>query len=220
VTKTISFLNMKGGSGKTTAALGIAGELCKARKVLLIDSDISSESICAWNSIRERREIKHDNLVIRPEPYSFQDLRGIPQEATGFDHVIIDTPPEDSEILRTALSISDFIVLPVSPSPFDIRSAGKTIEVIREGRKEYRIKARPRLLINRAITGTIIAREARETLEVFKIPIFETEIASRVALCEAGIAGKTVQEYAAGSQAAEEFARLVKEFLTWAEGRG
>ena len=215
--KITSFLNMKGGSGKTTAALGIAGYLCRERRVLLIDSDISSMSICSWNQTREKRGIGQENLVVRPEPYSFRDLQAVQDYAKGFDHVIIDTPPEDSETLRTALSIADFVILPVSPSPFDIRSAGKTVEVIREGRQEYGINARPRFLINRAIIGTIIAREARETLAVFKIPIFETEIACRVALCEAGISGQTVQEYAAGSQAAQEFEQLGKEFLIWTE---
>jgi len=117
--------------------------------------------------------------------------------------------------MRTALALSDFVIIPVTPSPYDVHSVKKMVEMIHEGRSSGALDVRPFLLISRKIIGTNLGREAREALETFHLPICKTEISQRVALCEAGIVGQTIQEYAAGSPAGTEFKNLSKEVLKW-----
>jgi len=87
--------------------------------------------------------------------------------------------------------------------------------MIHEGKNSAGIEVKPYLLISRKIVGTTLGREARQALEVFNVPILKTEVCQRVALCEAGIVGQTIHEYAPNSQAAEEFDNLEKEVLKW-----
>ena len=63
--------------------------------------------------------------------------------------------------------------------------------------------------------GTSLGDDVREALKVFELPILKAEICQRVALCEAGIVGQSVHEYAPGSIAAEEFDNLAEEVLKW-----
>lgn len=62
---------------------------------------------------------------------------------------------------------------------------------------------------------TALGREAREALKIFNILICKTEICQRITLCESGILGQTIYEYAANSQAYKEFEKLGKEVLKW-----
>ena len=105
----------------------------------------------------------------------------------------------------------------MTPSPYDIRSAKTTVELIEEGKKEAGLKVKPHLLVSRKVVGTGIGEDARKTLAVFGLPILKTEICQRVALCEAGIVGQTVHEYAPGSLAADEFSHLAREVMKWQE---
>jgi chromosome partitioning protein len=63
--------------------------------------------------------------------------------------------------------------------------------------------------------GTNLGQEVREALRLFGLPILKTEICQRIALCEAGIVGQTIYEYARKSQAAWEFETLAKEVIKW-----
>ena len=87
--------------------------------------------------------------------------------------------------------------------------------MLREGKSSAAIRVQPYLLISRKIVGTTLGHEAREALTVFNMPILKTEICQRIALCEAGIVGQTIHEYAPSSYAAHEFENLGKEVLKW-----
>ena len=87
--------------------------------------------------------------------------------------------------------------------------------MIHEGKSSAGIEVKPYLLISRKIVGTTLGCESRDALAVFNVPILKTEICQRIALCEAGIVGQTIYEYASNSQANDEFESLGKEVLKW-----
>ena len=82
--------------------------------------------------------------------------------------------------------------------------------MIREESEKNR-NLRVRLLVYRKIPGTRIAKEVRQALEVYDLPVIETEITQRIACVEAMIAGLSVIDYAPGSKAAQEIRQLLKE---------
>ena len=215
----IAIVNGKGGVGKSTVAINLAGALArKAEAVFLVDADPQG-TVSDW--FKSRREqlpdrLTHTNLQITSLPWSAQDLTAkLPEEAKKYTFTIIDCGPANDKITRTVFALSDFAIIPVTPSPYDIHSVRKTIDMIQEGKNSAGIEVKPYLLISRKIVGTALGYEAREALEVFNLPILKTEICQRIALCEAGIVGQTIYEYAPDSQANDEFENLGKEILKW-----
>ncbi len=215
----ISVVNGKGGVGKSTVAINLAGSLSRENgKVLLVDADPQGTA-SGWLKAREEQpaeRVPRNGLRVTPEPWGASDLADkISAEAREMDFVVIDCGPANGKIERAALALSDFAIIPVTPSPYDIRSAKTTVDLIREGREEAGVRVKAFLLISRKVVGTSLGRDVRDALQVFDLPILKAEICHRVALCEAGIVGQTIHEYEPGSLAAEEFDILAKEVLKW-----
>jgi len=214
----ISVVNGKGGVGKSTVAINLAGSLSHYKaKVLLIDAD-PQETIIGWFNARENqtKKIDSNNLRVAPQSWNIARLENkLETESQLNDFTIIDCGPANGKIERSALALSDYAIIPVTPSPYDIRSAKTTIDLIREGKNEAGLHVKVFLLISRKMVGTNLGDDVREALKIFNLPILKTEICQRVALCEAGIVGQTIYEYAQESIAAKEFDNLAKEVLKW-----
>ena len=215
----ISVVNGKGGVGKSTVAINLAGSLSHQKaKVLLADADPQGTTI-GWLNAREGQppeKLNSTGLRVTPQPWSAAELGNrLAAEARSVDFTIIDCGPANGKIERAALALSDYAIIPVTPSPYDIRSAKTTIDLIREGKKEAGLRVKAFLLVSRKVVGTNLGEDVREALKIFELPILKAEICQRVALCEAGIVGQTVHEYAPGSIAAEEFDNLAEEVLKW-----
>jgi len=125
--RTIMLLNSKGGCGKSTLAINLASYYAlQAKSVVLADFDPQG-SCTEWLKIRsdERPAIK--GIVAWKEP-----LR-IPKNA---DYVIMDVPagchgPALTALVRRPQSI----IIPVLPSPTDIRAAAKFVhELLLKGK--------------------------------------------------------------------------------------
>ena len=202
----ISLVNQKGGVGKSTTAINLAASLTRKNcKLVFIDTDPQGSAV-RWHTIENNKafEIKH-----HPRPISHQDLNEL---AWDCDHVVIDAPPANGDITQSILAITDLAIIPLSPSPVDMWSCDKTLEMISEQEKRN-TGLKSKLLVTRKIPGTKLGREARETMGVFDTDIFETELCQRVAYIEAMNAGVSVMQYAPNSKAAGEIENLGQEII-------
>jgi chromosome partitioning protein len=115
--KVISIINHKGGVGKSTITTNIAGYFANkepTNKVILGDFDIQQSSR-NWLTLRPSTVAK-----ISPWEATEQGLTPPPEDTT---HIIIDSPAGiREESLKSIISMSDKIVVPIRPSAFDMMS--------------------------------------------------------------------------------------------------
>ena len=206
----ISFVNQKGGVGKTTTAINLAASLKRKNySMAFIDSDPQGSAI-QWHDVENNKAF---DIMHHPGPIEKDDIEELGRD---FDYVIIDAPPAIGEIAKSILEISDLVIIPLSPSSLDIWSCWGTLEMIEEAR-QINSNLEVKLLINRKVPGTRVGREAREAMEVFEMDLFDTELCQRVAFVEAMTCGVSVMQYSPYSKAAEEVERFCEEVIAHQE---
>lgn len=202
----ISFVNQKGGVGKTTAAINLASSLVrKNHNLVLIDADPQG-SATTWHSIEDNQAFE---IIDHPGELTQADIETM---ETAYDYVIIDAPPAVDDKVVTILKASDLAILPVTPSSLDLWSCKETLDTM-DTKSEALLNGKVRLLINRKIPGTRVGREVRQALEKFDTPIFETELCQRVAYIDAMRYGVSVMQFAPYSKAAGEIEQWSQEVV-------
>lgn len=157
--KTILISNRKGGTGKTTTAINLAGELAKESSVLLIDFDTQGHAGIGVGLGPDEEKGAHqiffgktlsetfmptviENLTLSPaleffDVYEYANLQGVlkkvykkEQLAEFFDYCIIDTPPTYDAILKNSLEVADAVIIPVVPHHLGIVGAQQMFRAI------------------------------------------------------------------------------------------
>ncbi len=116
-------LNTKGGSGKTTLATNLAAYYAAQDKsVVLADFDPQASSL-AWLQARPEERPRIQGVA------AWQQTLRVPQDT---DYVIMDVPSgRHGERLIALMRYAQTVIVPVLPSPLDIRAAANFIEEMR-----------------------------------------------------------------------------------------
>ena len=204
----VALLNQKGGVGKTTLALHLAGEWARTgSRVTLIDADPQGSAL-DWSQQRAREGCPRLFGVVGLARDTLH--REAPELARDFDHVVIDGPPRVAGLMRSALLATDLVLIPVQPSPFDGWASAEMLALLTEARI-YRPELAARFVLNRCGARTVIARETAETLADHDPPLLAATIGQRVVFADAAQSGRLASEIDADSPAAREIAALAAE---------
>ena len=159
----VMVMNSKGGCGKSTLATNIATYFAmEGYKVALADYDPQRSSL-DWLALRPKDLPKITGIAAVDE-----GLRGAPRDT---EVLVIDAPArthgsEMNELVRRA----ETILVPVMPSPIDIKASGHFLgELLELGKVQWE-QARIAVVANRVRENTLMFDELDRYLGKVKIP--------------------------------------------------
>jgi chromosome partitioning protein len=160
--RTILILNPKGGCGKSTLATNIAGYFAQqGKRVALADCDLQGSSR-DWLAVRPGHlakiglaELKNGNLKV----------------SKSTEILIMDSPAglHDKRLVNITRA-AQTAVIPVLPSPLDIRAAEHFLEELVGLRNRINHKVKIATVANRVREDTIVAAKLEYYLEKLKLP--------------------------------------------------
>lgn len=191
MSKIIVFCNQKGGAGKTTVALNVAGSLGKrGYRVAIVDGDEQSSLVEIASLSPEESPIPATVLGL------WKAGRKIHQEIKKFvalyDYIIVDCPPSaSSPIAQSALLVADIAVVPFIPGTIDALAAPKIRDAI-ESAQTINTSLFAFLLLNRVEEGWNISKQIIDILPRFKMPQLKAKLTKRAAYVESPGLGTSV----------------------------
>lgn len=158
----ILVLNPKGGCGKSTLATNIAGYFSQlGKRVALADCDPQGSSK-DWLAIRPSSATKIHNASIR------NGKLHVPRST---DVIVIDTPAAiHGQKLANYVRLGQTMVIPLMPSPIDIRAAEHFIDELYSLRKLINRKIKLVTVANRVREDTLAAAKLDYYLDKMKLP--------------------------------------------------
>ena len=212
--KIVAIVNQKGGPGKTTLAMHLAGTLANRQfTVLVVDADPQGTAT-RWAASAS------DDAPFPAAVASLADAgrklhREVAKYLPNYEFVIIDCPPSaDSPMAQSALLVADLALVPLVPSPPDLW-AGVAIRTIIEAAAAVNGGLKARLIINQRKPHTRLAAQTVKLLPQYGIDLCKAQIGDREAFRHAAACGQTVHHLGLVAQAAiDEIDALTDEVLS------
>jgi chromosome partitioning protein len=195
---------MKGGSGKSTVASCLAVHWhLQGRRPTIIDADPQ----CSIARLAKRERALGGVPVV--EDATEQAGKTARQLAASGGPVIIDTPGFRSETTLACLAASDFVLVPVKPSPFDVDRMLDTLNILINGVSGWRPIFR--CLLTQTTRDSVIAKHIRAELAEADFPLLVNEMTNRVVYAEAALWGATPSITDKTGPAARDIAAIADE---------
>ncbi|MGE5450725.1 MAG: ParA family partition ATPase [Acidobacteriota bacterium] len=213
--KIVTVFNQKGGSGKSTITMQLAGTMAhRGYQTLVVDMDPQGTS-SRWASAAEDDH---------PFPASVMSLaamggkmhREVKNHVDHYDVIFIDCPPSiDSQAPSSAMLISDLALIPVVPSPADSWATVAAKQLVEQARI-HNEDLQARIVANMVQSNSKLAKAILEVLaEDEDCPMLQAQLGSRSAFRECQLRGGTVHSVPASlsKSAVEETETLTNEVL-------
>ena len=201
--QTIVLATQKGGSGKTTLAIGLALAAMQAGNIVrLIETDPQG-TLSNW-----QRRRSHAEPAVEPV-YSASEIehRLMALEESGVTLTIIDTAGGVSAATTVAIRYADFCLIPARPSVADIEATASALNVIKAWKKPFAFILNQTPIRGQRLESAATALGDEATLDTAGI-LAQPFIVMRNDHQDAMNAGLAVNEYAPESKSADEIGRL------------
>jgi chromosome partitioning protein len=198
--KTISILSQKGGAGKTTIAINLAGAAeAEGLPTAIIDLDPQA-SAKAWHDRRQ----KESPVVISAQAARLQEVLNTAANH-GAGLCIIDTAAHSETAALAAAKAADLILIPCRVSYFDLKAMSMSVDLVQ-------LAKRPALFVLTCVRpgDKSLPDQAERGLSFYRIPVAPVRITQRSAFIHSLPAGQTVSEYEPDGAAAREILALFK----------
>ena len=205
----LSILNPKGGSGKTTLSTNLARALHeRGKSVLIVDTDPQG-SARDWHAASETNPLP---LIALDRPNNIRTLSTI---ADSYDCVVLDGTARLEDMIAAAIKVSDFVLIPVQPSPYDIWAMSDLVELIKARREVTDGKPGVAIVVTRRIERTRLGSEVSDALAEYGLAVLHAAIVQRQIYPQTAAEGVTVFDRGgpAASMAQAEIEAVAAEFL-------
>jgi len=190
----LTFGHTKGGVGKSMLALNVAVERIRAGvDTLLIDGDPRQTSVSKAIAVRSEsgQEPPVPCIVL-------EDARTLRQQVgllrPKYQDLVIDVGGKDSSALRSALLVTDVLVLPVAPESVELWAIDDVVEVIEEAQALHPFRVL--VVLNRAkSSGQDNADTRAMVAEYPQLTMLAPSIGHRSVFSSAFGRGLSVAEY-------------------------
>lgn len=207
--KVLTVASTKGGAGKTTIVMALAGTLAaEGLRVAVVDAD-PNRTYASWaESVYEGPPV-----AVRAEADEAKLADAIDEVAPEADLVLVDTAGFGNRAALLAVAAADAVLVPCAPSRADVEQAAKTLQLVDGAARAARRAIPARVLPSRLKHATAVSRHAVAELDAVALPRTAAGVGDRVAFAEMTFSGRVP----AGGDAGQEVSALVAELrdLGW-----
>ncbi len=207
MTRIIAILNQKGGVGKTTLTSNL-GEAFKRSglSVLLVDSDPQG-SLRDWNEASGGEVLP---VIGLDRETLAKDIEAVKAQ---YDVILIDGAPQSGRLAAAAIKAAELVIVPVTPSPYDVWACSDLIEAIKARQEVTNGSPIARFVISRARKNTRLSGELEEALAGYEIPLIKSMTVHRELYAQTAADGLTVFHQKNTGEAAKEIEEIRKEIM-------
>jgi chromosome partitioning protein len=164
--------NLKGGVGRSTTSMLLALALARrtGQRVLVVDADGSNGTAYEWSEMAGESWPAEINVVYWPSMTLAKRI----QESGHEGHIIIDTGPHDAAVLRQALMVSDYLVMPIAATPSEAARLTPTLQAAAEVGINRDIDLS--ILFTRTKPNTVSLREAKAALGELGLRVLDHDV--------------------------------------------
>lgn len=212
--KIITVFNQKGGCGKTTVCMQLAGAFANSGyRTLVIDMDPQGTAL-RWASAAPDEE-PFAATVMSLSAMGGKMHREVKNHIDTYDVILIDCPPAmDSAAPTSAMLVSDMALIPVVPAPADIWAAESAVQLaasaahINEALQTY-------IVPNMVQQNTGLARDMLDALRNMEnLQVLKSALGLRTVFRDCQLYGASVHKVTNSSTALSEVETMKKEILS------
>lgn len=179
----ISAINGKGGAGKTTALINIAGEYAlRGSAVAMLDVD-PRNNLMKWWSDCHAKGSQAEGIEVFGSKTARAIAAFFDEQTDPFDFVLVDTPGEDTSVIDPVIASSDLVISPVQPSKREVVGAIECFEWVERVNEDEGRNCRHGVLRTRItlpVRHTELYRKIRPIIvDKAGTYLFETEVHER-----------------------------------------
>ena len=209
----LTIANQKGGAGKTTLAMSIAGALAlRTHKVLVVDADAQGTATQWAGSAPEAKPFPATVISLAHAKGKLHQM--LKPLVADYDFIVIDCPPSvEEQASQSALLVSDVCLVPLQPTPADLWATVGIFELVNKA-----LTINPELkafaVANRVPTSNL-SKQVLDVMRDNEIELLDAKLGNRTSYQEATIRGTTPHHLGAAHKvAAAEIDTLLAEVFT------
>ena len=177
MTKVISFVNTKGGVGKSFLSVHMAVWLSDAGyRVAFLDAD-DQRTASKWLGDAEEHSVEVWVLEGTTEEKRTDEIRTLLNDLQSqSDFVVIDTKGSAGLTTSAAVVKSDLVCVPLQPSASDLWPIENSLTAIRLSQEVRGGEPKAFLVLNQTADSDVLARDVRKLAKQFDMPMARTSV--------------------------------------------